>query len=344
MYCMHCGASNSDTAKFCRSCGKSLTEESLPPVDAGEETIPLEDDSGNGADGFEERSSDQEQIYDGQPYAEQPYGNSTHEGRPQGQSYGNGGYAEPQPYGNQSSYGNQQPYGGQPYGNQQPYGGQPYGNQPYGDRQPYGNPSSYGGGYGNGQPYGNQPSYGQPGYGQDAYGYQQPYGAMEGRKQKKKGKKGVVIAVVVVLLAALLGGGAFLYIRESNPMAPVEHFFDGIKDGDWDKVYNSIYWGEEGSSGWMSKEEFVREAKSSMGEISYMSGILDSLKLKKISEEPYADGEDGEARKKITVEMSMEFMGMNESQEMDLVVVKSGTKFLFIPVWKIDNQEMDELF
>ena len=42
MYCMHCGASNSDAAKFCRSCGRSLAEEVRPPVPAEEETVVLE--------------------------------------------------------------------------------------------------------------------------------------------------------------------------------------------------------------------------------------------------------------------------------------------------------------
>ena len=36
MYCTHCGARNSDTAKFCRSCGRPMEAES------GDETVFLD--------------------------------------------------------------------------------------------------------------------------------------------------------------------------------------------------------------------------------------------------------------------------------------------------------------
>ncbi len=364
MYCMHCGAPNNDTARFCRSCGKPL-EEQAPPA-AGEETVPLGGvlpeagrplreegpvytgpDGEDGAPSYgtgEPAYEDPEPAYGDQPaYGEQapPYG---------GQPYGSQPYGDPSG-GNWQSYGNQQPYGGQPYGDP-PYGGQPYGDPSGGDWQSYGNQQPYGGrpygdpSYG-GRPYGNQPPYGgagQPGYGQDAYGYPQPYGAVDGGKPKKRGKKGIVIAVILILLAALLGGGAFLYIRESDPMAPVEHFFHAFKDSDWEKVYDSVYWGDESSPDWMSEEEFIREAKSGMAGLSYLSGVLDTIKYKKVSEGESYVGDDGLTRKKIKIEMSMEFMGMDQSQETDIVVVRSGKKFLFIPVWKIDNEESDSLF
>ena len=335
MYCMHCGSENSDTAKFCRGCGSPLEEQTAPSVEVNEDTAPLGDVRLEEGQPYGASSYGEQQIYGNQ----QPYGNpETYEG----QYYGNGAYTNQQSYGSQG-----QPYGGQSYGNQQPYGDQSYGDQSYGNQQPYGS-QPYGNQqpYGSQQPYGNLPAYGnQPSYGnQSSYGYQPPYGPDGMGQQKKKGKKGVVIGVIVLLLAAILGGGAFLYIKSRDPMAPIEDFFGGIKDGNWNKVYDSIYWGEEGSYDWMSKEEFIQEAKDGMGEISSMSGVLNSLKVEKISEESYDADEDGRTRKLVTVKMSMEFMGMSDSQEMELVVVRSGKKFLFIPVWKIDNEEMDHLF
>ena len=351
MYCMHCGTPNSDSAKFCRSCGKPLEEPVVSAVEENEETVPLGDVLQE-----EEQPSygTAEPSYGGQPpygTAEPPYGGRTPYGTAEPSHGGQPPYGTAEsPYGGQPPYENQPSYGA--YGNQPSYGnsntsygGQPpYGTaeSPYGG-QAYGNPPSYGT-YGNPQSYGTPPSYGQPGYAQNPYGYDSSYGMTGEKKQKKKGKKGVVIAVIVVLLAALLGGGAFLYIKASDPMAPVDSFFDGLKDGDWNQVYDSIYWGDQSSSGWMSKEEFVQEAEDSMGDISYMSGVLEALKFEKVSEEePYETG-DGLTRKKITVKMSVTFMGMNESQEMDLIVVKTGKKFLFMPTWKIDNESMDELF
>ncbi len=326
MYCMHCGASNSDAAKFCRSCGRSLAEEVRPPVPAEEETVVLEETSGERAGSREEPS--QGSTRQGRPYENGGYGSQ--------EAYGSGAYEGQPPYGGQFPYGS-----GGPDGNQPSYGGQPYGNPPYGNQQPYGNPSSYEGG----QPFeGRQPyGYGQPGYGHD-YGYPPSYGAVNGKKQKKKGKKGVVIAVVLLLLAAAAGVGAFLFIRENDPMAPVDQFFNGLKNGKWEKVYDSVYWGDSDSAGWMSKDEFIGEIRDEAGDFLSMSGVLDSLKVRKVSEGESYEGDDGLARKRLTIEMSISFMGMNESQEMDMVVVKEGKKFLIIPVWKIDNESMEELF
>lgn len=292
MYCVNCGAKNSDTARFCRSCGQSMEEE-VQPADLNGGAVspsgPVWEKSGENINAVGEQ---------------QPYG---------GQSYGDEGYKTEQPYG-----------GWQPYGTGQPYGGQ----QSYGTGQPYG-------GW---QPYGT---------GQAGYTYQPSYEAGSEKKQKKKSKKGIVIAVVIVLLAALAGGGVFLYIKESNPIAPVKSFFEGAANFDMGKVYDSIYWGDVTSSSWMSREEFIREAKENMGdEIGFMKlAVLDHVEFNIVYEgEPY-EGNDGLIRKEITVEINVEFMGERMSQELgDILLVRSGKKFLFIPVWKIDGGEMDYFF
>ena len=335
MYCVHCGAKNSDTAKFCRSCGKPLVLQQTAEVD--ENTLVLGEASEEGMERYEEPSQG-EPPYDGEPFdanQSQPYGS---------QPYGTGGYGSQQPYGS-GGYGNQQPsYGTGGYGNQPPYGSGGYG--PYGTGQ-YENQPPYGTGgyenqqsYGTGQPYGAGPS----GYGQNPYGYPPAYNGAGGTGKKKKGKKGIVAAVIVLLLAALLGGGAFLFIKGNDPMTPVNQLFAAVKSEDWEKAYDSIYWGDERSPNWISREDFIQEAKSSMSGVSAMAGVLDTLKFEKASEGAPYEGEDGLTRKKITVKMSVEFMGMSESEEADIIVVKSGKKFLLIPVWQIDNEGMEELF
>lgn len=319
MYCVHCGVKNSDTAKFCRGCGKPLVLP--PPVEADEDTMVLGEDSGEGVERYEEPSLHGEPSHEAQSYGGGPsYGD-------QSQSY------EAQPRG-EPFYGSQ-PYGGQPYGNTG------YGGQPYGDESPYGN-----GGYGNQPPYGSGQPYGAgpSGYGQNPYGYPPAYNGVGGTGKKKKGKKGIVAVVLILLLAALLGGGAFLFIKGNDPMTPVNQLFAAVKSEDWEKAYDSIYWGDETSPNWISKEDFIQDAKSSMGGVSALAGVLDTLEFEKVSEGAPYEGEDGLTRKKIKVKMSIEFMGMSESEERDMIVVQSGKKFLLIPVWKIDNEGMEELF
>ncbi|MCI8464927.1 MAG: zinc-ribbon domain-containing protein [Lachnospiraceae bacterium] len=323
MYCTYCGAPNTDTAKFCRNCGKSLAEENLPSVDTGESTVPLGNVFQDSAGGQGGQPSNLERSYGDQPYEEgQPYGNLPYEG---------------QSYGNPPSYGGNQPYENPPYGGQS-----------------YGNPPSYGGCYKNQPLYGSQPPYGagQPGYGQNSYGQvpyanQPSYGAVEAGRPKKKRKKGLAIAIVLVFLAAIIGGGVFLYIRESNPIMPVKSFFGGLKEFDLEEVYDSIYWGDESSSDWISKEAFIQQAKSFSSDIANLVtlSVPDQIELEIISEgEPY-EGDDGLIRKEITVEMTAEFMGKSIRDQLDdIVVVKSGKKFLFIPVWKIDHEELYGFF
>ena len=159
-----------------------------------------------------------------------------------------------------------------------------------------------------------------------------------------KKKKGIIIAVVLIVLAALIGAGVYIAVKSSSPMAPVDQFFDGFLDGDWEKVYDSIYWGEEGDDGYMSKSEFLSEVSGEGSDmLSAVGGFVD-IKISKVSEGEAYVGDDGLTRKNITIELSAEVMGMSQTEEIDMAVVKSSKKFLFIPAWKIDNQAMGAMF
>lgn len=185
-----------------------------------------------------------------------------------------------------------------------------------------------------------QQSYGQPqqGYGQfehQSYGQpQQGYGQFQ-PMPKKKGKKGLVIGIIIVLLAVFLGGMGFVAIKQSDAMAPVHAMMNGMKKNDWGAVYDSIYWGEDPE---YTRSEFVSQA-GSLGGLASAATSFGNIEMQKVSEGSSYVGEDGLTRKKLTVKMSVSVMGMSQEQETEIVVVKAGKKFLFIPNWKIDAEE-----
>ena len=278
MYCTSCGTKNSDTAKFCRGCGRPM--------------------GGQGAGGEQQAMMDRP---------------------PEGETV-SGSYADFYGLGQENQAG----------GQTDPYGVWSQGSQAAGRTDPYGgwNPGGQAS-----QPYGG----GQSPYGQ---GYAQPGPAQKPRKKKK----GIIIAVVLIVLAALIGAGVYIAVKSSSPMAPVDQFFDGFLDGDWEKVYDSIYWGEEGDDGYMSKSEFLSEVSGEGSDmLSAVGGFVD-IKISKVSEGEAYVGDDGLTRKNITIELSAEVMGMSQTEEIDMAVVKSSKKFLFIPAWKIDNQAMGAMF
>ncbi len=311
MYCTICGTQNSDSAKFCRGCGKPLQVEKMPVPEA-----PAREDDGETVLLTEDAKEAAKETSKLVKNAAEPGSVSDGQGTAQGQPYGNQGAAQGQPYGSQP-YGSQ-PYGAQSYGSQgadqgQPYGSQPYGSQPYG-QQPYG-----------GQPYGGQ-------------GYGQPVPP----KSKKKKKKGI-IAVVLLLLAALIGTAVFLGVKVGSTSAPINQFASGLQKGDWGKIYDSIYWGRPGSDYYVSKSEFLEEVNEDE-ELTSLAAAFSTFKMKKISEGESYRGDDGLLRKQVTVKVSVSIMGISQDQEIKMVVVKNGKKYGIFPVWKIDADSLGSLF
>ena len=127
-----------------------------------------------------------------------PYGQPQASQAPTPPAYGQQGYEQQPPYG-QQQYG-QAPYGQQQYG-QAPYGQQQYGQAPYGQQQ-----------YGQ-APYGQQ-QYGQPPYGQQQYyapypqGGQQPSWPQE--QQPRSNTLGMVGLGIVAVCAIVLTVVAYL--------------------------------------------------------------------------------------------------------------------------------------
>ena len=371
MFCSNCGMQNNDGAKFCRGCGQPLTaaeNAAFGGTGAGQ--------AGAATDPYGSWSQNQGAAQAGaatDPYgswnqsqgaqagaATDPYGSRN-------QNQGAQAGAATDPYGSWN-----QNQGAQPGAGTDPYGSwnQNQGAQAGAATDPYGSWNQSQGAQAGAatDPYGswNQNQGAQAGAGTDPYGswnqgaaqpggspyggYQQnPYGANPYAQQaqqprKTKKKKGIVAVVIVVLLAALIGGGVFLYIKGSDPMTPVDQFFDAMMDGDWDKVYDTIYWGEAGDEGYMSKAEFTDGIESSGGSMIGLAGGYIDLDISLVSEGETYVGDDGLTRKNITVEMTAEVMGIEQSQEMEMAVVKSAKKFFFIPAWQIDNEVMGQMF
>ena len=94
----------------------------------------------------------------------------------------------------------------------------------------------------------------------------------------------------------------------------------------------------------LSKAEFTDGIESSGGSMIGLAGGYIDLDISLVSEGETYVGDDGLTRKNITVEMTAEVMGIEQSQEMEMAVVKSAKKFFFIPAWQIDNEVMGQMF
>jgi hypothetical protein len=176
--CRNCGASNSDSDRFCGNCGAALPETGSD--DTGRDQAGKSDSQWGQTDqqgGYGQSSQPGQQGGWSQPSYGQPgqYGQSQD---PYGQS---GGYAQQGQYGGQSSdqYGQQQ----NPYGQQGGYGQQP----PYGQQSPYGQQQST---------YGQQPGGDQPWYATGTDGSTPP--------APKRGRSGWKTALLVIIGLILL--------------------------------------------------------------------------------------------------------------------------------------------
>lgn len=333
MYCTNCGTKNSDAAKFCRNCGMPMAAEAPVNTAKTEPAAFYQEDDGEtmllGNDMREAAREQSKKITEGQMFQEEKNvspAEAYHQPESFDQSVNNGQtysgeQSFAQPY--QNYDGQNQNYGGQNFnGQNQNYGGQNYSGQNHsGQSQNFSGQNPY-------QTYGAQNPY-------QAYGPQdgQPHGKNPA-KAKKKGKKGIIIAAVIILLVVLIGGIGYTAVKSSDPMSPVNAMMKGMEKGDWGKVYDSIYWGEDPE---YTKKEFLSEAES-MGDLASLGVSFSNLKISKVSEGSSYVGDDGLTRKDLTVKMSMSFMGMTQEEETEITVVKAGKKFLFIPVWKVDSE------
>ncbi|QNM05617.1 zinc ribbon domain-containing protein [Qiania dongpingensis] len=177
------------------------------------------------------------------------------------------------------------------------------------------------------------------------YGNSAQYGAQPGMpsyqgNDRKKGKKGLVIAVALILAVAAASAFGFIAYKESRPMAPVEQLVGALKKNDWGALYDSVYWGTVPE---YDRKTFISEARENMGQlVSYIS-MLGNIKVSKVAEgTPYRNS-DGLICKDLTVNMSVSALGMSQNQEATITVVKSGRKFLLIPVWKISAEDVGSI-
>ncbi len=157
---------------------------------------------------------------------------------------------------------------------------------------------------------------------------------------RKKGKKGLAIAVVLILVVAAVSAFGFIAYKESRPMAPVEQLVGALKKSDWGALYDSVYWG---TAPVYDRKTFISEARENMGQlVSYIS-MLSNVKVSKVAEgTPYRNS-DGLICKDLTVNMSVSALGMSQDQEATITVVRSGRKFLLIPVWKISAEDIGSI-
>ncbi|MCD2491248.1 zinc ribbon domain-containing protein [Lacrimispora sp. NSJ-141] len=157
---------------------------------------------------------------------------------------------------------------------------------------------------------------------------------------KKKGKKGLIIAAALILAVAAASAFGFVAYKESRPMAPVEQLVGALKKSDWGALYDSVYWGTAPE---YDRKTFISEARENMGQlVSYIS-MLSNVKVSRVAEgTPYRNS-DGLICKDLTVNMSVSALGMSQDQEATITVVKSGRKFLFVPVWKISAEDVGSI-
>ena len=213
----------------------------------------------------------------------------------------------------------------------------PYGQNDYEQGTPQPNPyqqSGYGQSGAQANPY-SQNGYGQMNGAPDGYGMGVP--------KKKKSKKPLVITLVIVILAALIGGFVFLGIRAGSTSAPIKQFESSMKNGDWGKLYDSIYWGSD-MDNYQTKSEFVDSMDESVSSLVSMISTLSSMKFEVQDEGLSYTGSDGLTRKDVTVTISVSIFGTNQEENVDLTLVKAGKKFGLFPTWKIDASSMGEFF